>query len=103
MRTSLRQPGRERERICGAPPHLLLHSSGALICSVGRRKEPFGQRAYVSYDGGETWTRLGRATGENGQNGKDGQDGKNGSNGSNGSDGSNGNSGSNPWGGFPWG
>ncbi|MBQ5974044.1 MAG: exo-alpha-sialidase, partial [Oscillospiraceae bacterium] len=22
---------------------------------VGRRKEPFGQRAYVSYDGGETW------------------------------------------------
>ncbi len=46
----LKTPG-----ICGAPPHLLLHSSGALICSVGRRKEPFGQRAYVSYDGGETW------------------------------------------------
>ena len=45
---------------------------------------------YISYDGGETWTRLGRATGENGQNGKDGQDGKNGSNGSNGKDGKDG-------------
>ncbi|MGN1450821.1 MAG: sialidase family protein [Eubacteriales bacterium] len=41
--------------ICGSPPHLLLHSSGALICSVGRRKPPFGERAYVSFDGGESW------------------------------------------------
>ncbi|MBR4940945.1 MAG: exo-alpha-sialidase [Clostridia bacterium] len=40
---------------CGSPPHLMLHSSGALICSVGRRKESYGERAYVSYDGGETW------------------------------------------------
>ena len=39
----------------GSPPHLLLHSSGALIMSIGRRSEPFGERALVSYDGGETW------------------------------------------------
>ncbi len=39
----------------GSPPHFLLHSSGALICVVGRRKEPYGERAYVSYNGGETW------------------------------------------------
>lgn len=40
----------------GAPPHLLVHSSGAVICSIGRREEPFGPRAVVSYDNGETWT-----------------------------------------------
>jgi hypothetical protein len=32
-----------------------VHSSGALICSFGRRCEPFGEFAWVSYDGGETW------------------------------------------------
>ncbi|MBR5519966.1 MAG: exo-alpha-sialidase [Clostridia bacterium] len=40
----------------GSPPHLLQHSSGALICVFGRRCAPFGQRAAVSYDRGETWT-----------------------------------------------
>lgn len=39
----------------GAPPHLMLHSSGALICSIGRRSEPFGEYAMISYDFGETW------------------------------------------------
>ena len=39
----------------GAPPHLFVHSSGALICSFGRRCEPFGEFAWVSYDEGETW------------------------------------------------
>jgi Neuraminidase (sialidase) len=39
----------------GSPPHLLLHSSGALICSYGRRRAPFGERAMVSYDLGKTW------------------------------------------------
>ena len=39
----------------GSPPHLLLHSSGAVILSFGRRREPFGERALVSTDGGETW------------------------------------------------
>ena len=30
---------------------------------------------YVTYDGGQTWHQLGKATGENGVDGKDGQDG----------------------------
>ncbi|MBP3919331.1 MAG: exo-alpha-sialidase [Clostridia bacterium] len=42
--------------VCGSPPHLLRHSSGAIICSFGRRTPPFGERAIVSYDNGETWT-----------------------------------------------
>lgn len=41
--------------ICGSPPHLMMHSSGALICTFGRRTTPFGERAVVSYDCGKTW------------------------------------------------
>ncbi|HHW24346.1 MAG TPA: sialidase family protein [Bacillota bacterium] len=41
--------------ICGSPPHLLLHSSGALICTYGRRTPPFGERAAISYNNGITW------------------------------------------------
>ena len=41
--------------VSGSPPHLMLHSSGALIMSFGRREAPFGERALVSHDGGETW------------------------------------------------
>lgn len=41
--------------ICGAPPHFLLHSSGALVLTYGRRLAPFGQRAMISYDGGNTF------------------------------------------------
>ncbi|MGN0634724.1 MAG: sialidase family protein [Acutalibacteraceae bacterium] len=41
--------------VSGSPPHLLLHSSGALICSYGRREKPFGEHAMVSYDYGKTW------------------------------------------------
>ncbi len=40
----------------GSPPHLLLHSSGAVICTFGRRRDPFGERAVVSADGGATWS-----------------------------------------------
>ncbi len=40
---------------CGAPPHLMLHSSGAVVLSYGRREAPYGQRARVSYDGGRTF------------------------------------------------
>jgi hypothetical protein len=40
----------------GSPPHLLLHSTGALICVYGYRLEPFGQRAMISRDGGQTWS-----------------------------------------------
>ena len=32
-----------------------MHSSGALIMAFGRRCEPFGEFAWISYDGGETW------------------------------------------------
>jgi hypothetical protein len=35
----------------GYPPHLLLHSSGAVILTYGTRCKPFGQRARISYDG----------------------------------------------------
>ena len=39
----------------GSPPHLLVHSSGALIAVYGRRLEPFGQRAMISQDQGASW------------------------------------------------
>ena len=45
-------------RISGSPPHLLLHSSGALVCSFGRREAPMGERAMVSYDMGKTFSEL---------------------------------------------
>ena len=41
--------------VSGSPPHLMMHSSGALICSFGRREAPCGERAMVSYDYGKTW------------------------------------------------
>jgi len=49
--------------IPGSPPHLLRHSSGALILAYGRRgqnaaEEPsgaWGEHARISRDGGETW------------------------------------------------
>jgi len=41
--------------LLGAPPHFLLHSTGALIMVYGRRCEPMGQYARVSYDQGKTW------------------------------------------------
>lgn len=40
----------------GAPPHLLRHSSGALVCVYGYRRVPYGQRAIVSRDDGQTWS-----------------------------------------------
>ncbi len=41
----------------GYPPHLMVHSSGAVICSYCRRGGPGNQseRALVSYDNGESW------------------------------------------------
>lgn len=41
--------------IAGAPPHLLLHSSGKLICSYGYRTAPYGERVAISDDLGKTW------------------------------------------------
>ncbi len=40
----------------GAPAHLMKHSSGALISVYGYREPPFGIRAMISYDDGETWS-----------------------------------------------
>ncbi len=42
--------------VFGAPPHLLLHSSGAIVMTTGRRIAPFGENAYISKDGGKTWS-----------------------------------------------
>lgn len=41
----------------GAPPHLLVHSSGAIVLSYSRRRAEGnrGERCAVSYDGGNTW------------------------------------------------
>jgi hypothetical protein len=39
----------------GSPPHLLRHSSGALVMSYGYRSKPFGQRVAISRDDGRTW------------------------------------------------
>ena len=41
----------------GAPPHLLLLSSGILLCTYGRRKQPYGIMAMVSRDGGQSWEK----------------------------------------------
>lgn len=41
----------------GLPPHLMRHSSGAIICSYSCRTDGVrAERACVSYDNGETWT-----------------------------------------------
>ena len=45
-----------REDQHGAPPHLLQHSSGAVVLVYSRRLEPMGQYAQVSYDYGKTWS-----------------------------------------------
>ncbi|MBN1877006.1 MAG: exo-alpha-sialidase [Anaerolineae bacterium] len=46
----------------GSPPHLLRHSSGALVAVYGYRLPPYGQRAMIChpaemarYEGGATW------------------------------------------------
>ncbi len=39
----------------GLPPHLQLLQDGRLLCTYGRRKEPFGIRVCISEDEGETW------------------------------------------------
>ena len=36
--------------------HYDLPKPGALILTFGRREEPYGERAVVSYDNGESWT-----------------------------------------------
>ena len=40
----------------GSPPHVIRHSSGAVVCVYGYRLAPFGERAMISSDGGKSWT-----------------------------------------------
>ncbi len=47
----------EDSGVLGSPPHLLRHSSGAIVCAYGYRKEPFGERCMISYDNGKTWEK----------------------------------------------
>lgn len=42
--------------IHGSPPHLLRHSSGAIVLTYGWRHMPYGQRARISRDDGATWS-----------------------------------------------
>lgn len=42
--------------VYGSPPHLLKHSSGAIILVYGRRDVPLGERAIVTWDNGKTWS-----------------------------------------------
>lgn len=44
-----------RTPIWGHPPHLLKLQSGAILCTYGYRRPPYGVRACFSYDGGQTW------------------------------------------------
>ena len=39
----------------GSPPHLLRHSSGAILATYGYRLAPFGERAIVSCSDGAIW------------------------------------------------
>ncbi|MGC9347174.1 MAG: sialidase family protein [Anaerolineae bacterium] len=39
----------------GSPPHVIRHSSGALVTVYGYRLEPFGERAMMSHDDGVSW------------------------------------------------
>lgn len=40
----------------GSPPHLMRHSSGAIVLTYTIRDKDFGQRARISYDEGKTWS-----------------------------------------------
>ncbi len=42
--------------VSGSPPHLMRHSSGAILCSYGRRVNgDFSERVLISWDDGESW------------------------------------------------
>ena len=47
--------GVKRTPIWGFPCHLLELRSGTVVCVYGYRREPFGVRATLSHDQGETW------------------------------------------------
>lgn len=41
----------------GAPPHLIQLKSGILLCTYGRRKQPYGIMAMFSKDSGKSWEK----------------------------------------------
>ena len=41
--------------VWGYPPHLILLHNGDLLATYGYRRPPYGQRACLSHNGGETW------------------------------------------------
>jgi len=45
----------KRTPIWGHPPHLLRLASGRVLCVYGYRRIPYGIRACLSHDEGETW------------------------------------------------
>ena len=47
--------GVKRTPIWGFPCHLLQLRSGTVVCVYGYRREPWGVRATLSHDDGETW------------------------------------------------
>ena len=42
-------------KIDAIPSHLMRHSSGVIIMSVGRRVSPIADQVFLSYDEGKTW------------------------------------------------
>ena len=42
--------------VYGSPPHILVHSSGRIVITYGRRKTPHSVRAVISADNGRTWS-----------------------------------------------
>lgn len=59
-------PERLLDKTGGAPPHLIMLSSGILLSTYSRRKQPYGIMAMVSLDCGKTWhtdLRLFESTG----------------------------------------
>jgi hypothetical protein len=47
--------GLKRTPMWGFPPHLLVLADGRVLCTYGYRREPFGVRAVLSSDEGESW------------------------------------------------
>ena len=47
--------GQRRTPIWGFPCHLLQLRSGTIVCAYGYRRAPYGIRAALSHDEGETW------------------------------------------------
>lgn len=49
------KPGQILKQQGGAPPHIIRHSSGMLICTYGYRQTPYGIKVMFSEDNGKTW------------------------------------------------